>query len=86
MPTGMTLRDAEALRGYLRLMSMSERRLARRAGVGHATVNHLLSGRRTTCSARTAQAIESALECPAGLFFAPTRSPASERVARTVTG
>ena len=74
MPNGMTLRDAEALRGYLRLMSMSERRLARRAGIGHATLNHLLSGRRTTCSVDTAKAIESALECPDGLFFAPARA------------
>lgn len=72
MPIGMTLRDADALRSYLRLMSMSERRLARAAGVGHATVNHLLSGRRSTCSADTAKAIESVLECPEGLFFAPT--------------
>ena len=82
MPSGMTLRDAEALRGYLRLMSMSERRLARRAGIGHATLNHLLSGRRTTCSARTADAIEAALACPAGLFFAPATRSRSGRVSR----
>jgi hypothetical protein len=78
-PARMTLRDAEVLRGYLRLMAMSERALANAAGVGHATVNHLLTGRRTTCSARTAQAIESALACPRGLFFAPT-GPRSRRL------
>lgn len=72
MPIGMTLRDADALRRYLRLMHMSERSLAVAAGVGHATVNHLLSGRRSTCSTRTAQAIESVLACPQGLFFAPS--------------
>lgn len=77
MPS-MTLRDADALRGYLRLMSMSERQLARRAGIGHATLNHLLSGRRTYCSVRTAEAIEEVLACPAGLFFAPAGAPAGQ--------
>ena len=70
--TGMTLRDPEALRRYVRLMAMSERALAGAAGIGHATLSHLLSGRRATCSTATAQAIESALQAPQGLFFAPT--------------
>jgi transcriptional regulator with XRE-family HTH domain len=65
----MHVRDCAALRAYLRLLGLSERALAARAGVGHATVNHLLSGRRRTCSAATAAAIESALACPPGLFF-----------------
>jgi transcriptional regulator with XRE-family HTH domain len=65
----MRVRDAGALRAYVRLMGLSERALAARAGVGHATVNHLLSGRRSGCSERTARAIEAVLECPPGLFF-----------------
>jgi transcriptional regulator with XRE-family HTH domain len=65
----MRVRDSAALRAYLRLLGLSERALAARAGVGHATVNHLLSGRRRTCSAATAAAIEAALACPPGLFF-----------------
>jgi transcriptional regulator with XRE-family HTH domain len=67
----MKIRDPETMRGYLRLLDMSERSLASRAGVGHATVNHLLSGRRVTCSTETARAIEAALACPSGIFFAP---------------
>jgi transcriptional regulator with XRE-family HTH domain len=63
------VRDASALRAYLRLLGLSERGLAARAGVGHATVNHLLSGRRDSCSNRTAAAIEAALACPSGVFF-----------------
>jgi transcriptional regulator with XRE-family HTH domain len=59
------------MRAYLRLLGMSEREFAGRAGIGHATVNHLLSGRRTTCTERTAVAIETALGCPPGLFFEP---------------
>jgi transcriptional regulator with XRE-family HTH domain len=66
------LRDRDALRAYLRLLGLSERALASRAGVAHATVNHLLSGRRTTCQHSTARAIERVLACPSGVFF---RSP-----------
>jgi transcriptional regulator with XRE-family HTH domain len=71
MPKPMRLRDREALRTYLRLLALSERSLASRAGIGHATLNHLLTGRRATCSAATADAVESALSCPPGLFFEP---------------
>jgi transcriptional regulator with XRE-family HTH domain len=63
------VRDPNALRSYVRLLGLSERALAVRAGVGHATVNHLVSGRRDRCSERTATAIEAVLECPRGLFF-----------------
>jgi transcriptional regulator with XRE-family HTH domain len=65
----MRLRDPDALRAYVRLMGLSERALAARAGVGHATLNHLLSGRRTTCRHSTARAIEAVLACPKGVFF-----------------
>jgi transcriptional regulator with XRE-family HTH domain len=74
------VRDAAALRAYLRLLGMSERALALRAGIGHATVNHLVSGRRASCSPRTAAAIEAALACPSGVFFEPGR-PLSSRSA-----
>jgi transcriptional regulator with XRE-family HTH domain len=77
---GLRVRDTAALRAYVRLLGLSERGLAARAGVGHATVNHLLSGRRATCSAQTAAAIEEALGCPPGLFFEPVR-PVSGRSA-----
>jgi transcriptional regulator with XRE-family HTH domain len=69
MRRAMQLRDRDTLRAYLRLLNLSERGLASRAGIGHATLNHLLSGRRSTCSPLTAAAIEAALACPAGLFF-----------------
>ncbi len=67
----MRVRDPDALRSYLRLLGISERGLATRAGVAHATVNHLVSGRRETCTEATARAIEAALECPTGVFFEP---------------
>jgi plasmid maintenance system antidote protein VapI len=65
----MRVRDPHALRAYLRLLGLSERALAARAGVAPATVNHLVSGRRRGCTPRTATAIETALACPDGLFF-----------------
>jgi len=65
------VRDPVAMRSYLRLLGISEREFAERAGIGHATVNHLLSGRRSGCTKRTALAIETALGCPQGLFFEP---------------
>jgi len=70
----MQVRDREALRAYIRLAGLSERSLAHRAGIGHATVNHLLSGRRTTCSADTAVAIAAVLECPPFVFFGSAES------------
>jgi DNA-binding Xre family transcriptional regulator len=65
----MRLRDRDALRAYLRLLRVSEREAAQRAGIAHATLNHLLTGRRASCSVTTARAIEQVLRCPAGLFF-----------------
>jgi plasmid maintenance system antidote protein VapI len=65
----MLVRDHVALQRYLALMAMSERGLALRAGLAPATVNHLVSGRRRTCSAATALAIEEVLGCPPGVFF-----------------
>ena len=67
----MRVRDRVTLRGYVRLLRLSERSLATRAGVSHATVNHLLSGRRETCSPETARAIEAVLACQEGIFFEP---------------
>jgi transcriptional regulator with XRE-family HTH domain len=65
----MQLRSREALIVYLEATGMSERQLARVAGLGHATVNHLVTGRRTRCSVATARAIETALGCAPGTLF-----------------
>jgi transcriptional regulator with XRE-family HTH domain len=67
----MRLRDRDTLRAYLRLLRMSERAFAARAGIAPATLNHLLTGRRDSCSPRTARAIEAGLRCPDGVFFDP---------------
>ncbi len=65
----MQLRSRDALIICLEATGMSERHLARVAGLGHATVNHLITGRRTRCSPATALAIEKALGCEDGTLF-----------------
>lgn len=67
----MRLRSRRALADYIDLLGISERQLSRTAGLSHSTVNHLVTGRRDSCSLATAVAIERALGCPAGLLFAP---------------
>lgn len=67
----MQLRSREALIDCLDRSCMSERELARAAGLSHATVNHLFTGRRTTCSLGTARAIERVFDFAPGSLFAP---------------
>jgi transcriptional regulator with XRE-family HTH domain len=65
----MQLRSRNALVICLEATGMSERHLARVAGLSHATVNHLITGRRTGCTMRTARAIETALGVGEGTLF-----------------
>jgi lambda repressor-like predicted transcriptional regulator len=67
--TGMRLRNRDVLVACLELVGISERELARRAGLSHSTVNHLLTGRRTSCSQATARAIERVLDLRDGELF-----------------
>lgn len=67
----MRLRSRQALVACLEFSGMSERELARTADLGHATVNHLITGRRSACSLRTARVIEGVLACGPGTLFAP---------------
>lgn len=50
---------------------MSQRRLARYAGVHPSFINHLTSGRRKSCEPRTAELIAEALEVPLDVLFMP---------------
>ncbi len=67
----MQLRSRQTLVDFLEASGLSERQLARAAGLGHATVNHLFTGRRTTCSLVTARSIERVFDCGPGVLFAP---------------
>jgi transcriptional regulator with XRE-family HTH domain len=71
----MQLRSREALIVCLEATGMSERQLSRVAGLSHSTVNHLVTGRRTSCTLRTARAIERTLGVAAGILFDDVEVP-----------
>ena len=50
----------------------SRRRLARYCGLaGTGMIDHLLAGRRTSCTPQLAERIAEALDVPTGLLFVP---------------
>lgn len=63
------LRNRLVLGAFVDNAGMSEREVARRAGLSHSTVNHLITGRRTTCTLSTAAAIARTVGCPIGALF-----------------
>lgn len=65
----MHIRSQTMLADYIRLLGLSERGFAARCGLSHSTINHLITGRRSSCSPQTAAIIESVLGCPPGLLF-----------------
>jgi transcriptional regulator with XRE-family HTH domain len=65
----MQLRNRAVMREFILLKGLSEREVARRAGLSHSTLNHLLTGRRVACSVRTAASIERVLGVADGVFF-----------------
>ncbi len=72
----MKLKSRQLLADYIGPsgLNISGAELARRAGLKPAIVGHLISGRRVSCSKKTAVAIEGALKCPTGLLFAESVS------------
>lgn len=70
----MRLKDRRMLHQYMDYKRMKIRDLATAAHVSRATVGHLHSGARASCSPRTARAIEEALGAPPGLLFVATSS------------
>jgi len=65
----MRLRSRLILIALIDDAGISERELARRAGLSHSTVNHLVTSRRLSSSLPTAIAITKALGCPIGALF-----------------
>lgn len=65
----MLLRSRTTLVECLEVSGLSERELARSAPLGHATVNHLVTGRRRSCSLTTAMAIERVFDVSPGTLF-----------------
>lgn len=64
------LKSHKALRDYMEFHRIDTAyELARRAGLKVGVVGHVVSGRRNSCSLKTARAIEEALQCPPGFLF-----------------
>lgn len=77
------LKSHRALVEYMRFHNLSGRGLAKKAGLRPAVVGHLVRDpnrptSRSTCSVRTARAIEEALGCPPGFLFEATLSPVAD--------
>lgn len=69
------LRSRQALREYMEFHDLKTAyALAQKADILPGTAGHLVSGRRNSCSLRTARAIEGALKCPPGFLFVPEMS------------
>ena len=77
----MRLKDRRMLHQYMEYKRMKIRELAKAAGVSRATIGHLHSGKRSTCSPTTARRVEEALGAPAGLLFVATSSIVQREVA-----
>ena len=72
--TWMRLQSAELLRAFVgpeEDKKISQRTLARYAGVHPSFINHLTSGRRRSCSPVVAQRIADAIEVPRSVLFVP---------------
>lgn len=77
----MQVKDRGALLSFMEYKGIkSAYELARRANLGVGIVGHIVSGRRTTCSPKTARAIEGALEAPQGFLFVARMSQVTEDV------
>lgn len=65
--------SAQALNQYMEFRKETNRSLATKTGpgVGREIIGHLRSGKRRTCSPKTARAIEEALNAPPGSLFVP---------------
>lgn len=87
--TWMKLTSPERLRAFVgdprkdASKKMSGRRLARYADVHPSFIDHLLSGRSTTCKPQTAERIAEALEVPLEILFTPHVPSDARQTTRT---
>ncbi|WP_193613120.1 helix-turn-helix domain-containing protein [Nocardioides lijunqiniae] len=61
---------------------MSQRRLARYADKHPSFINHLTSGRRTSCEPRTAELIAEALDVPLAVLFMPETASSGSAISK----
>lgn len=69
----MKLTSRDTLRALMAQKEFSRRRLARYCGLsGSGMVDHLLDGRKTSCTPLLAERIAEALDVPLALLFVPS--------------
>ncbi len=69
----MKLTSANTLRALMEQKDFSRRRLARYCGLaGTGMIDHLLAGRRTSCTPKLAMRIAEALDVPLAVLFVPS--------------
>lgn len=69
----MRLASSDTLRALMAQKGFSHRRLARYCGLaGPGMIDHLISGRRNSCTPRLAERIAEALDVPLGVLFVPS--------------
>jgi transcriptional regulator with XRE-family HTH domain len=69
----MTLTSTKTLRALMDQKQFSRRRLARYCGLaGSGMIDHLLAGRRTSCTPKLAERIAEALDVPLAVLFVPS--------------
>jgi transcriptional regulator with XRE-family HTH domain len=81
----MRLRSRLILIALIDDAGISERELARRAGLSHSTVNHLVTSRRLSSSLPTALSITKALGCPIGALFVAESAGEQETIDKLAT-
>ena len=77
--TWMKLTSRQTLRAIMDQRDFSLDRLARYSGKSKGFISHLTSGRKSSCSPTTAQAIAEALDVPVEILFVPSTSAGSVR-------
>lgn len=70
--TWMRLQSGATLKALMEQKRLSRRTLARYCGLaGSGMIDHLIAGRKTSCTVQLAQRIAEALEVPLELLFVP---------------
>ena len=79
----MRLASSDTLRALMAQKGVSHRRLARYCGLaGPGMIDHLVSGRRHSCTPKLAERIAEALDVPLSVLFVPSLPSAGSTSAK----